>query len=743
MLLIFSFHLSALGLISIEVLVDMGFLSPFITLIRGGVVFIYLTFFPGFLILRILKLHELGKIKTILYALGLSISSLILFGIFVNIILPILNISNPISLFPLAVTLTMFISSLSILAYLRDQDYSPSPRRYLNLINYVSPAYLFLTLLPLIAILFARIAPINNYPLVILVFSIGIIPIVILFRRFIPRKVYPFALLMISLALMFHLSMVSAYPRRLNVDLEYYFLDSIVRQGYWNPSLDYITGASTSITILGPIYKILGSIESNLMFNIIYPTIFSFTPVALYTAYNKNLGQEFSFISAFFWLSFPYLFLESILLRRQQVSILFLALIILTLFDQEIPDSKKSVLLVLLAFSLISSHYTLGIIFILIIVLSYLIKRALVKMRSWTAEKTNELSIGSSGSKSNIKGSFIAMCIVCGSAWYFYISSGEILNSLIEISNQLFINLSEFLNASSRSSLVRTAFGEGLFSTSLIGMVYQITLILTELFILIGFIGMIRNIKEYGNDCISLKSSSILLLAIFITIPYASTIGLPISRLYFILLIILSPLFIIGFKTFWKFLSNFYNKYKKLSYLNNVSRVNSNFKRTFFGFSLRICISIIILIYFIFNSGLVFSIGNYPVENSHIPISPSLSYHDYDSGHYSSQEIYSARSLSKLLPESSLVYADTPYGLDLISCYYEFEFTDYLPNESRDIDVRSYTFLRSWNINENEICVSDDGKGYQRKDTDEYFGKSKRETIIYNAGNSTIFLNSQ
>ena len=53
-----------------------------IPIIRQLIGFIYLSFVPGILILRILKLHKLGNIETLLYTVGLSIATLMFTGLF-------------------------------------------------------------------------------------------------------------------------------------------------------------------------------------------------------------------------------------------------------------------------------------------------------------------------------------------------------------------------------------------------------------------------------------------------------------------------------------------------------------------------------------------------------------------------------------------------------------------------------------------------------------------------------------
>lgn len=47
-----------------------------ITMLRQIVGFIYLTFIPGFLILRVLKLNRLGIIDTLLHSVGLSVEEI-------------------------------------------------------------------------------------------------------------------------------------------------------------------------------------------------------------------------------------------------------------------------------------------------------------------------------------------------------------------------------------------------------------------------------------------------------------------------------------------------------------------------------------------------------------------------------------------------------------------------------------------------------------------------------------------
>lgn len=63
-----AISLAALGLVG---LAAVGFDMPILRQIVG---FVFLTFVPGILILRILKSHNIGLIESLLYSVGLSLA---------------------------------------------------------------------------------------------------------------------------------------------------------------------------------------------------------------------------------------------------------------------------------------------------------------------------------------------------------------------------------------------------------------------------------------------------------------------------------------------------------------------------------------------------------------------------------------------------------------------------------------------------------------------------------------------
>ena len=86
-----------------------------------------MTFIPGILILRILKIHEIGNIETLLYSVGLSLTILMITGFIMNFIYPMFGILKPISLYYLLITISGLVTILIVLSYKIDKNYLTKP----------------------------------------------------------------------------------------------------------------------------------------------------------------------------------------------------------------------------------------------------------------------------------------------------------------------------------------------------------------------------------------------------------------------------------------------------------------------------------------------------------------------------------------------------------------------------------------------------------------------------------------
>jgi len=132
-----------IAVIGFTVLGILGFNVPVVRPITG---FVYLTFIPGILLLRILRIHKLSAAETLLYSVGLSIALLMLTGLLMNFILPLIGVSEPISLVPLVAVFGAEVAVLSWASYKRDRSFSDCG--HIDTRSLVSSPVLFLSLIP-------------------------------------------------------------------------------------------------------------------------------------------------------------------------------------------------------------------------------------------------------------------------------------------------------------------------------------------------------------------------------------------------------------------------------------------------------------------------------------------------------------------------------------------------------------------------------------------------------------------
>jgi uncharacterized membrane protein len=104
---------------------------PFFILTKYIFCFLYVTYIPGFLLLRVFKIHNLNNSELILYSIGLSITSLMFIGLITNI-LGASFFFPPITNDILIIALTIFIFMLCLISYFNEKNFSEKIE-YVNL----------------------------------------------------------------------------------------------------------------------------------------------------------------------------------------------------------------------------------------------------------------------------------------------------------------------------------------------------------------------------------------------------------------------------------------------------------------------------------------------------------------------------------------------------------------------------------------------------------------------------------
>ena len=358
-----SLLLATLGLIGLAVL---GFDIPVLRQIIG---FVFLSFVPGILLLKILRVHNAGIIESLLYSVGLSLAFIIATGVVANFALPPLGISYPISLAPLTATFTIFFFILCCLAYARDKDFRPTNRLPKDSERNVRPRFgatanpfLAAILLPLLAILGASLVNShqNNTLLLALIFVIAILVGLVAFNKFIPPRVYPFMIVMMALALIYQTTFISSYLVGSDIHWEHYYANLVIENGRWDATGIGLVNSCLSIVVLAPVYSLLLNMDIVWLFKIIYPLLFSLLPLALFRIFRLQIKPHYAFLAAFFFISMPMFTMDMAQLCRQQVSELFFVLVILLMVDRKLTVMQRTTLVLIFGFGVVVSHYGMG-----------------------------------------------------------------------------------------------------------------------------------------------------------------------------------------------------------------------------------------------------------------------------------------------------------------------------------------------------------------------------------------------
>ena len=92
-----------------------------IPIARQVICFLYLSFLPGLVLVKLLRLNRLTTIETVLFSLGLSIALLMIISLFLNYFLPLFGILYPLSLTPIIVAVGSFVLVGSVIDWARER----------------------------------------------------------------------------------------------------------------------------------------------------------------------------------------------------------------------------------------------------------------------------------------------------------------------------------------------------------------------------------------------------------------------------------------------------------------------------------------------------------------------------------------------------------------------------------------------------------------------------------------------
>ena len=677
---------------------------------RQVIGFAYLTFVPGFVIIRLLKLEEIDRLETFLFSVGLSVAFLMFVGLLVNEVGPVLGILQPLSLMPLMITSNGLILLMALLAYVRGTDIGFWSSKSLAFSPFVLP-FLCLPILSVIGAIWVNMYDKNSILMFMIIAISVLFGIAVISKKLVPPKLYPFAVLMTAISLLFQSSLISNYIVGWGSDVgnEYFVFKTTINSMYWSAtpsvSLPSVIGRLNSmlaVTILPTVYSTLLGIDPIWIFKCVFPLIFSLVPLVLHRVWSPYVGKKYAFISAFLFMAYLTFYTEMLGLQRQMIAELFFALLLLVILSKKMKPLYKMTFFVIFSFALITSHYSLATIFLGFI--SFAVIVLIIRSRILKKPYTG-----------NFKASLVVIFFAIMFTWYIYTSSSAVFNSFETFGSNVINQLGDFSNPASRGATVLT--GLGLEAAPTIWNSFSRAFAyVTEALIVIGFVGLIlkKTKIRYETEYFLLSCAAATLLVATILVPgLANTLNE--TRFYQILLFFLAPFCVIGADVIVKLMSR---KEKELA----------------------VCLLLLIVLvpYFLFQTGFVFEVAK-SESGWTLPLSGYRmdDYTLYQLGYVNDYGAFGVEWMSKKIDvQYTPVYADDAASYELVS-YRAIDGSYVLPlSNATEVSVNGTVYLNSLNVVDKTIV------------TDSYLTTTDKLSFlagmseIYSNGNVEIYRNN-
>jgi uncharacterized membrane protein len=651
----------------LAILLDIQFL-------RQVIGFLYLSFLPGFLFLKIIRLEKIGLIKYILFSSGMSIAILMLFGLLSSLLYPALDVLKPLSGFPLIVSVFLVTLVLYVVSCLRTRR-ARAPIGISNLSEQIPKNFksfrvlAMLVCIPILTIFGVEmlLTSGNNLILLLLVIVTSVIVLCTFSERIVPQVAYPLVVLAIALFLLFHVALVSKYLIGYDVHLEFYLANLTLNRGAWDMTIPQEYNAMLSVTVLPVIYSSFLNLDLNWVFKLVYPLIFSLVPLSLFVAFRKLTSSRIAFLAVFFFMSMDIFFFTMLGLDRQIIGELFFALLILLIVEDKISLPKKTLLFVVFSAGLVVSHYALTYIFVFFVLFAFYTSRFLKRSKSVHPQLlTGGLALG-----------VVAMAFV----WYIVVAPSP-FDALAATLGRVRESLLTSMGAPGVTGLMPSYY-------SPLHSVSQYIFYGLQLCIMVGLFGQVFLYKKtnFNKLYLSMSIASFIVLILCIVVPSFAA-GLVVSRFYHIAAFLLAPYVVLGIPTFYDLILNF-RRYWSTKF-TNMHLVDLKVKS-----AVLFLVSLVLILLFLFQVGFFYEItGDRPSSISlsyqRLHTNPNLAM-DIWRAQTPDQDVVSAQWLSEYKSIQSKVYSDKTASIMVVTSYGMSQTVFFSP----DTRVGTYDYILS------------------------------------------------
>lgn len=325
--------------------------------LRGLLTFLFYTYVPGLVLLRVLRMHNLGGVMTTLLSVAASVVIIMFVGFGLNLFYLEMNGPLPFTFPVVTIGQTAMFLLLLGLAFVSDRRYGSEPMLDISLFL-TAPAFALYSL-PLVAVLATYL--LNGWNIawlqIVLLLVIAAAVLALLLVR-VPSQLYPLAVLCIALAVLFHTSLVSRFVVEwADISFEYWSANRTLLNGFWTMSSGERMDSVLSVTILVPVYVLLTGLDLTIVFKVCYPVLLTFIPLGVFSIVQGRLGSRGALLAAFLIISGMVFFTEFLGLARQIVAELLLVAVVALLLHRSAVPVNRTILAWFLALGMVVSHY--------------------------------------------------------------------------------------------------------------------------------------------------------------------------------------------------------------------------------------------------------------------------------------------------------------------------------------------------------------------------------------------------
>ncbi len=519
-------QLTVVGLLSLF-WVSLGLNSggTLVTGMRVGTSLVLLLIVPGALLGRLARIETNRLGEFVLYSVGLSLSFLSLFAFSLSILSPVVGISKPFSVQPLAISLTIVLLVMGALLWFGEH----APLRFQSL--RVSPVAISFVLLPVVSIVAATVM--NSFGnasfMFILVFLVVAAVLVTSTRYFSPRQ-YPMAIFFIALATFLHRNLLTSGVIGADVQFQYFLALRIHELGVWSPGVGSRIMALPMVTSVPATFSILTGISVATVFKTIYVFVFSLVPVGIYYVGKDIFGRREAFFGSLFFVFYHTSFYLTP--GKQLLSELFIVLLLLLFFKTGLSTVGTKAVAVLLTAAVIHTHYGLTFVFGSSLLVGYVLLSAI---RVFVDDFDHDISIV-------YPITFLGFAI----AWYWMFTP-DLLSQILR---------TPFIVVQQTANLVTgTAVGSGAnYIQEQVGLLDQLNVVAYLLLTALLGLGIMARIVVHGGQLRRGESATYIEytaiavpMFVFLASTFLVTANLWADRSYQMVLVVLGPFVALGF----------------------------------------------------------------------------------------------------------------------------------------------------------------------------------------------------